>query len=56
MLLTMLHVALNTSPESPHAPSDPFEHLRLSLFARQDDVFCMLTAYFDDSGTSATDP
>jgi hypothetical protein len=56
MLLTMLPVTLNTSPESPHAPSDPFEHLRLSLFARQDDVFCMLTAYFDDSGTSATDP
>jgi hypothetical protein len=52
----MLPVALNTSLESSHAPSESFEHLRLSLFAGQDDVFCMLTAYFDDSGTSPTDP
>lgn len=56
ILRTLPPVALNTSPESPYASNDAFEHLRLSLFARQDDVFCMLTAYFDDSGTSATDP
>jgi uncharacterized protein DUF3800 len=52
----MLPVALNTSLGSPHASYDAFEHLHLSLIARQDGVFCMLTAYFDDSGTSATDP
>jgi hypothetical protein len=31
---------------------DAFKHLRLSLFKKNGDLFAMLTAYFDDSGTS----
>jgi hypothetical protein len=32
-----------------------FEHLCKSLFAKKDDIFVVLTAYLDDSGTSPTD-
>ena len=32
---------------------DPFRHLYKSLFASKSDLFAMITAYFDDSGTSA---
>ena len=39
----------------PARKYDAFEHLRQSLFARRGDFFSMLTAYFDDSGTSPTD-
>src|SRR5437868_2907029 len=28
-----------------------FNHLRRSLFSKRDDIYIMLTAYFDDSGT-----
>jgi len=34
---------------------DAFEHLRLSIFAKQDDLFVMLAAYFDDSGSSVNE-
>jgi hypothetical protein len=33
-------------------PYDAFDHLRRSLFLKRDDLVLMLTAYFDDSGTS----
>jgi hypothetical protein len=33
-----------------------FEHLYHSLFAKPDSIFVMLTAYFDDSGTSDEEP
>ena len=32
---------------------DPFEHLCRSLFVKRNEVFAMITAYFDDSGTDA---
>jgi len=31
---------------------DPFRHLSQSLFASRNDLFAMITAYFDDSGTN----
>jgi hypothetical protein len=35
---------------------DAFTHLSKSLFKKRGDLFAMLTAYFDDSGTSANEP
>ena len=32
---------------------DAFEHFRHSLFSSKGDLFTMLAAYFDDSGSSA---
>jgi Protein of unknown function (DUF3800) len=35
---------------------DAFRHLCASIFSSKTDLFAMLTAYFDDSGTSDNDP
>jgi hypothetical protein len=37
----------------PDAYNDPFDHLCRSLFKNHDDLFVMLTAYFDDSGNDS---
>jgi hypothetical protein len=36
--------------------SDPFEHLCRSLFKSASDLFGMITGYFDESGTSPSNP
>jgi hypothetical protein len=50
-----MQICLNsrqTEATSAASQYDAFEHLRRSLFKEPDDLMAMLTAYFDDSGTS----